>query len=254
MRGKPFHLALRSVSENSGRHASPLYHSGNMDLKTSKKSPQVPLKTDEKAKPMHNKPKPINPSRTEVQAAYLRCRGFPVTGKPAQRGEQLTLNETLVIPCDLHKDEASEVRWYHDGRAVGPAVDPRLRVAADGALVIDAAAHTDAGAYRCRWGERDSAALIVTPPVQIETNPETHVVDAGSTFKIDCKRGEVCTLCDSPHRQTCSCRSGERILIALLRLAQSVTGTLRRSRFLQLPGMTISAESESATSGGPTSL
>ncbi|KAL3207383.1 hypothetical protein MRX96_010173 [Rhipicephalus microplus] len=99
----------------------------------------------------------------------------------------LTLNETLVIPCDLLKDEASEVRWYHDGRAVGPAVDPRLRVAADGALVIDAAAHTDAGAYRCRWGERDSAALIVTPPVQIETNPETHVVDAGSTFKIDCK-------------------------------------------------------------------
>ncbi|KAL1487461.1 hypothetical protein MTO96_000001 [Rhipicephalus appendiculatus] len=111
------------------------------------------------------------------------------------RGEQqdfircitLRLNETLEIPCDLHKDEAAEVRWYRDGRAVGPAVDSRLHVRSDGALLIDAAVHADAGAYRCRWGERESPAFIVTPPVQIETNPRTPVVDAGATVNIDCK-------------------------------------------------------------------
>ncbi|KAH7961939.1 hypothetical protein HPB52_013646 [Rhipicephalus sanguineus] len=99
----------------------------------------------------------------------------------------LRLNETLEIPCDLDKDEAADVRWYRDGRAVGPAVDPRLHVRSDGALVIDNTVHADAGAYRCRWGERESATFIVTPPIQTETSPERHVVDAGATVNIDCK-------------------------------------------------------------------
>ncbi|KAH7965980.1 hypothetical protein HPB49_012372 [Dermacentor silvarum] len=110
-------------------------------------------------------------------------------GKPRTfiRCITLRLNETLEIPCDLRKDGAAEVRWYRDGRAVSPVVDSRLKLRSDGALFIDAAIHTDTGAYRCRSGMRESPLVIVTPPLHIETRPETRVVDAGATVNIDCK-------------------------------------------------------------------
>ncbi|XP_054932245.1 protein sax-3-like [Dermacentor andersoni] len=99
----------------------------------------------------------------------------------------LRLNETLEIPCDLRKGDPAEVRWYRDGRAVGLVGDSRLKLRSDGALVIDAASHTDTGAYRCRSGTRESPLVIVVSPLHIETSSETRVVDAGATVNIDCK-------------------------------------------------------------------
>ncbi|KAH6939444.1 hypothetical protein HPB50_018288 [Hyalomma asiaticum] len=93
----------------------------------------------------------------------------------------LMLNETLEIPCDLRNNGTAEVRWYRDGRAVDSVVDPRVHVRSNGALAIHSTVRSDAGAYRCRRGQHESPTFIVAQTLQIETSPEIHVVDAGST-------------------------------------------------------------------------